>query len=60
VFRVSEPLRRMLYLYALDIFLRNFDLDETIKFPSNVLLIDAAFLNSLVTDLKTYLRNPDA
>ena len=31
-------------------------MDEKIKFPSNVLLIDAAFLNLVVTDLKKYFE----
>ena len=31
-------------------------MDENIKFPSNVVLIDAAFLNLVVTDLKKYFE----
>lgn len=31
-------------------------MDEKIKFPSNVLLIDATFLNLVVTDLKKYFE----
>ena len=31
-------------------------MDEKIKFPSNVVLIDAVFLNLVVTDLKKYLE----
>ena len=31
-------------------------MDEKIKFPSNVVLIDAAFLNLVVTDLKKYFE----
>ena len=31
-------------------------MDEEIKFPSNVVLIDAAFLNLVVTDLKKYFE----
>ena len=31
-------------------------MDEKINFPSNVLLIDAAFLNLVVTDLKKYFE----
>ena len=31
-------------------------MDEKIKFPSHVLLIDAAFLNLVVTDLKKYFE----
>ena len=31
-------------------------MDEKIKFPSNVLLFDAAFLNLVVTDLKKYFE----
>lgn len=31
-------------------------MDEKIKFPSNVLLIDAVFLNLVVTDLKKYFE----
>lgn len=31
-------------------------MDEKIKFPSNVALIDAAFLNLVVTDLKKYFE----
>ena len=31
-------------------------MDEKIKFPSNVILIDAAFLNLVITDLKKYFE----
>ena len=31
-------------------------MDEKIKFSSNVILIDAAFLNLVITDLKKYFE----
>lgn len=46
----------MLYLYALNIIIKELRYGRKIKFPSNVLLIDAAFLNLVVTDLKKYFE----
>ena len=45
----------MLYLYALNIIIKELRYGRK-KFPSNVLLIDAAFLNLVVTDLKKYFE----
>ena len=51
----------MLYLYALNIIIKELRYGRKIKLPSNVLLIDAAFLNLVVTDLKKYfVENLDA
>lgn len=46
----------MLYLYALNIIIKELRYGRKIKFPSNVVLIDAAFLNLVVTDLKKYFE----
>lgn len=46
----------MLYLYALNIIIKELRYGRKIKLPSNVLLIDAAFLNLVVTDLKKYFE----
>ena len=46
----------MLYLYALNIIIKELRYGRKNKFPSNVVLIDAAFLNLVVTDLKKYFE----